>query len=327
MNSERRIDAVVIVITKRLLILFLLCLGTVFLMRGIQSAGIAQSIQESPVQDRIIVKKSDFDPPANITVIKTKKRGTVETNTRFLDDDDWIRGLEIHVVNDSNKTVTYLGMELKFRPTKDQANGLPAVWPFDYGLDPFWFENEDSMPPRQVKPVLPGSTVMVALSDREYDEIKGFLLHAGFPSNLRRLEVRVIKIGFSDGSAWNAGRIYRRLPQRFKWRSPTDNMELDNTPDKKPIGSALSRTALFLKVGVDVHDGIGSVQLRPAVWAGFSPLPTSECGNAYMASASCNMQGFDCRYDLAELNPYPAGTQAIDAAIKPCRGACVWNNR
>src|SRR5260221_1719599 len=104
MNAARKIY---VVITKRLrlLILFLLCLGSVFLMRSIPSAGVAQSTQERPVQERIIVKKSDFDPPLSITLVKTKKRGTVETNTKFLDDDDWIRGLAVEVRNNYPKTV------------------------------------------------------------------------------------------------------------------------------------------------------------------------------------------------------------------------------
>src|SRR5437762_8128478 len=63
----------------------------------IASAAVGQSTQEGPVQDRIIIKKADFNPPVSITVVKTKKRGTIETNTSFLDDDDWIRGLEVHI--------------------------------------------------------------------------------------------------------------------------------------------------------------------------------------------------------------------------------------
>lgn len=271
MNSERKSHAVIIMPTKRLLLLFLFSLSTVSLMRSNPSAVTSPSTQENPVQERIIVKKADFNPPVSITVVKTKKKGTVETNTRFLDDNDWIRGLEVHVRNDSAKAVTYIGMELLFRRTEDQAQGLPAGWPFDYGLDPFWFEHEQSMPPPQVRPVPPGRTVVIALSDREYDEIRYFLGDIGFPSNAKRLEVRVLKVGFTDGSAWNAGRIYRRLPQGFRWRSPTDNMELDAKPDKKPTGSALNRTAFFLKVGLGTNDGGRLLKLPNQVWIRLSP--------------------------------------------------------
>src|SRR5207247_8283868 len=149
--------------------------------------------------------------PVKITLMRTKN-GVVEAGRNFSADDDWLQGLEIHAVNESAKTVTYIGIELTFRRTEDQERGMPAGWPFEYGLDPFWFEHKESMPPPQVEAVLPGRSVTILLSDKQYDEIKSFLKSIGFPNSVKRLEVRVIKIGFSDGTAWNAGRIYQRLP-------------------------------------------------------------------------------------------------------------------
>src|SRR5438477_13092427 len=61
------------------------------LTTSIASAAVAQSTQEGPVQDRIIVKKADCNPPVSITIVKTKKNGMIETHTTFLGDGDWIR--------------------------------------------------------------------------------------------------------------------------------------------------------------------------------------------------------------------------------------------
>ena len=59
----------------------------------------------------------------------------------------------------------------------------------------------------------------MTLSDFEYDEVKSFLKDAGFPSSVKKAELRVIKVGFSDGTAWNSGRVYRRSPSGpGKWR-------------------------------------------------------------------------------------------------------------
>lgn len=314
MNTDREIR---LVITKNLAVLFLLCLASVLLIKAIPSAGIAQSTQEGQAQERIIVKKSDFNPPVSITIVKTKKRGALQTNKTFLDDDEWIRGLEISVGNDSGKTVTYIGVELLFRRTEDQEQGLPAGWFFNYGLDPFRYESEESMPPPQVKPVLPGGTVVMTLSDREYDEIRRFLKDIRFPKSVKRIELRVVEIGFSDGTAWNAGRLYRREPKSFRWWSPTDNMELDNTPGKKPQGSALNGTAFFLKAAFGNYRASGSPRFLNV--ARMAPLrSTVDCGSALIASSSCNYPGFDCRYNQAELFENPYGTEAIEYFVTNC---------
>lgn len=208
----------------------------------IASAAVGQSTQESPVQDRIIVKRADFNPPVSITLVKTKKRGTIQTNNRFPDDDDWIRGLEVHIRNDSPKAVSYVGLELLFRRTKDQEVGLPAGWPFNYGPDPFRYESAESMPTSQVAPILPGRTVAMVLSDREYDEIKSALKDIPFPKS-KRLELRVIKIGFGDGTAWNVGQIYRRDPNGYRGWSPVDGPDNKKPPVGQIRGSARNRTA------------------------------------------------------------------------------------
>lgn len=168
-------------------------------------------LPSSQPQDRLMVKKADFDPPVKITLVKTKG-GLVETDKNFSADDDWLRGLTIQVLNDSGKTVTYIGMQLSFRRTDDQEKGLPAIWPVAYGVDPFRYEDWESMPKPQGVRVLSGSTVEIALSDLEYDEIKSFLRDIGFPSSVKKAELRVIKVGFSDGTAWNSGRVYSRDP-------------------------------------------------------------------------------------------------------------------
>jgi hypothetical protein len=122
-------------------------------------------------------------------------------------------------------------MELLFRRTNDQEQGLPAGWTFNYGPDPFRYESAELMPASQVAPILPGRTVAMVLSDREYDEITSALKDVRFPQS-KRLELSVTKIGFEDGTAWNVGRTYRRDPNGYRGWSPVDE------PDKRkpPVG-------------------------------------------------------------------------------------------
>src|SRR5688572_2581330 len=53
------------------------------------------------------------------------------------------------------------------------------------------------------------------LSDREYEEVRSYLREVQFP-NVKKIELRVIKIGFGDGTAWNAGYLFRREPNSIQ---------------------------------------------------------------------------------------------------------------
>lgn len=289
--------------------------GLVFSTPNVPPLGVAELAQGLPVQDRIIVKKADFNPPVSITIIKTKKKGMIQTNTRFLDDDDWIRGLEVHIRNDSPKVVSYIGMELLFRRTNDQEQGLPAGWPFNYGPDPLRYESAESMPPSQVAPILPGKTVAMVLSDREYDEIKNFLKDIPFPKT-KRLELRVTKIGFGDGTRWSAGRIYRRDPNGYRGWSLVDETDNRKPPVVQIRGSARNRAALFLKAAFD-YDArepfrfLNISRTKPA-------LLQDECGRTTKASVSCNYPAYDCRYDEDELFGNPNPTEAVESFVTSC---------
>ena len=78
-------------------------------------------------QERLVMDKSRSDAPVKITLIKTKKR-VVDNNKKFVDDDDWLEGLTLRVLNRSDKTVTFVAVQLIFGRTEDQESGLPAGW-------------------------------------------------------------------------------------------------------------------------------------------------------------------------------------------------------
>jgi hypothetical protein len=162
-------------------------------------------------QDRLVMDKSRSNSPVKITLVKTKKR-VVDNNKKFLDDDDWLQGLTLRVLNRSDKTVTYVGIQLIFRRTEDQESGLPATWPLDYGVDPFRVNPEDIIPSPNVAPIAVGSEIEITLSEIEHNEVKRFLAEIGFPVSRKRMELDIIEIGFSDGTAWNNGLMFRRDP-------------------------------------------------------------------------------------------------------------------
>jgi hypothetical protein len=199
-------------------------------------------------QERLVMDKSRSNAPVKITLIRTKKR-VVDNNKKFLDDDDWLEGLTLRILNRSDKTVTFVGIQLIFRRTEDQESGLPAGWSLNYGFDPFRLDPGDSIPSPQVTPIVAGADTEIRLSEAEYEEVKKFFAQIGFPATRKRMELDIIMIGFSDGTAWNNGLMFRRDPNS---QGPLKGWRLLDPPGnskvqlKEPKGSA-SRTAFFME--------------------------------------------------------------------------------
>ncbi len=178
-----------------------------------------------------MVIPSGQDHPLLIKSVKTK-RGVIDVDKKFIaDEEDWLRGLTFRLDNRSGKTVTFVEILLTFWRAEDQVPGIPAGWPLRKGPDPFSITEFLGVPP-QMEPVAPGREIEVVLSDLEYDEIKRFLRDVQFPNAIKKMEIEVVKIGFSDGSAWNVGVMYRRDPKNtngpLKGWSPEKKIEMDN---------------------------------------------------------------------------------------------------
>jgi hypothetical protein len=199
-------------------------------------------------QERIMVTKTHLNPPLKMKLLKTRKR-VLERDKAFLDDDDWLRGLTVRLTNDSGKTVTFVSIELTFRRADDQGTGLPVGWPFEYGLDPF-DSTEDPAPLPQFSPIPPGGDIEITLSDREYEELRSALREDQFPESIKKIELRVMKIGFNDDTAWNAGYMFRRDPKNMKGPLPGWTLieETEAKPKVKEPSSSANRTAFFIKL-------------------------------------------------------------------------------
>ncbi len=280
-------------------------------------------------QDRLVVDKSRAGAPAKITLVKTKKR-TVEINKKMFDDDDWLQGLTLRVANHSDKAITYVGVQLIFRRTEDQESGFPAVWPVEYGYDPFGNSGDGIALPR-VAPILAGTDAELTLSETEYNEVKRFLTEAGFPASRKRLELDIIKVGFNDGTAWNNGQMFRRDPSSVGgplkgWRLLDDPGEIKRRPER-PSGSAQNRTAFFMNAGFRNYDK------SEWLFSGFLPTATevaqnAQCGTVVYESVSCynaGGAGLDCRSDQADFFENPVSpAESVEPVQAPC--TAVYNN-
>lgn len=200
---------------KLVLIASLSLTTTILLIGSFRTSAQRKTLEqgETPGQDqseeRVVNKKSDFSPPMDITLAKTRK-GPIKFNRKFLEDDDWFKGLTVSIANTSGKTVTFISVEISFNRPEKQSEELGALWHLDYGDNPFRYQSESAMPPLRVKPVFPGDTVEISLTDDDLDQLKFFLKEPKYPASIKVIELRITDLGFSDGTAWNAGRINRR---------------------------------------------------------------------------------------------------------------------
>lgn len=193
-------------------------------------------------QDRVIVKKSDWNPPVKISKVKTRK-GVIELDKPYDDDDDWLKGLTVSLDNKSGKDLTFVDVEVLFRRPNDQANEPPGVWHLRYGEDPFRYTTGEPIPPISVKPIEDGETFEVTLSDHDFYQVIAFLYDIKY-SVLNGIEVRVTTIGFADGTAW-LGRMMRRDPgSSFGW-SDIEPPEREQ-PQKKQHKAVLKKGALLI---------------------------------------------------------------------------------
>jgi len=203
-------------------------------------------------QDRSVRDITVKDCPVGIQLIKTKKR-TIKTNEEFSDEDDWLQGLSVRVINRSYKTVTYVGLNLTFRKTKAQTTSIPASSHIEYGFDPLWLEPGDPIRTPTVTPIAPGEVAEIILSDARHDEVKAFLARTGFFPNHKRLELNITVVGFSDETMWNLGNWLKRDPTQLQkplpgWRL-LDDPPLESRAPKKTKGSASDSVAFIMLAG------------------------------------------------------------------------------
>jgi hypothetical protein len=169
----------------------------------------------SQSEDKILEKGKDYDPPVKITLVKSKI-GVIETDRKLSAGDDWLKGLMVRVRNDSDKPVTSVIIYIQFRRPENQARELDLVASIPYGQNPFAPPEESSQVPAE--PIFPGQTKDISLPDQAYDSLRSELDRLNYPANIKAVKIQVRTIGFIDGTAWSAGQIFRRDPNKpDKW--------------------------------------------------------------------------------------------------------------
>lgn len=166
----------------------------------------SQGKEVSQEGDTVLEKGRDFNPPAEITLVKSRS-GVIESGRRFSAGEDWFRGLIVTVRNAAEQPITHISLRLLFPRPKGQENELDFAEHLNYGESPVPYE-DGRVPVNSAKAIMPGESVDLQLSDANYDGLRAALEESKFPPRIKKLKVDVAMIGFSDGTVWLAGKRY-----------------------------------------------------------------------------------------------------------------------
>ena len=125
----------------------------------------------------------------------------------FEGDSDWVKDLTLKLRNTSDKTITYIQLNLHFPEVT--RNGRTALHQIFLGVDP------DGQFRREELRLAPQQTIEIPLSVR-YADIKNLVENGGQVSlgNVTQLWVEFHAALFDDGTLFEAGTVFRRNPDQ-----------------------------------------------------------------------------------------------------------------
>ena len=205
------------------LVLMLAGFTTTLLMVAASAPNFTFTQAQNQEPTRLVVKKPWRVEPVTIISVKTKKKGNVKMGEPFAEDDDWLDGFMINVLNRSDKVVTAVTISMIFpRPAGDPRNKYAQEVYF--GSSPISPDYSRRDPKKVIKP---GETAELEVRPQIYKSVKAALQRLGFPESINRIELRVLEVGFEDGSALLSGTLYYQDPA-----NPSDPTK--KIPARKP---------------------------------------------------------------------------------------------
>lgn len=172
------------------------------------SANLVDTQAGSQGQGRIVAKKPWRVEPVRVISAKTKKKGDIELGNSFVEDDDWLDGFTITVLNGSDKIVTSLTISIIFpRQPGDGRNKFAQD--LSFGPSP---GSHDYLRRDPKKIIKPGETVELEVRPQVYQSIKAALQTLGYPESVTRVELTVLEVGFEDGSVLVSGFLFIQDP-------------------------------------------------------------------------------------------------------------------
>lgn len=134
--------------------------------------------------DTVLERADEFGPPVEITLTKSDI-GIIKPGKKFSAGEDWFKGLTVSVRNDSDRPITHLSLRLRFPRPKGQEVALDFVESLEYGESPI--PGADGIvPTNTARPVMPGESVELRLSDEDFYGVSEQLRASKYPSSIKK---------------------------------------------------------------------------------------------------------------------------------------------
>jgi hypothetical protein len=262
MDSRQKIA----VLIARLMFALIVIAGTlVLLARGALDS--TDSRAKTQEQSRIVTKKPWRVEPVRVVAVKTKNKGNIEIGRAFDEDDDWLDGFTVTVVNNYDKTVTAMTVEMIFRREPGDTRP-PVAKELHFGPSPSGLEYSRRDPNKVIKV---GKTAELHLNSENYKNLKRDLEQQDYPNSIKRVELEIAEVGFEDGSVLRSGTLFLPDP-----RNPSDhtkkiavpespgaqNQRIRSPPARKNIITSFS----FLKASLTLPNPTQPVECYAKEW-------------------------------------------------------------
>ncbi|HMZ79272.1 MAG TPA: hypothetical protein PLL06_06205 [Acidobacteriota bacterium] len=154
--------------------------------------------------EREFVKRSFQNEPVKIVSLSAPN-AKITPGQKFIAPDNWLDQVEFKIQNVSGKTI--IGVTFMFL-IRD-IPGLPSSLgvPFTYGKVP-----DIESPHITDPPVKPNSVMGMKITHEMFEEIKTGVEHTAKLADVRRVDMVLIGVYFSDGSCWEGGSFFDKSP-------------------------------------------------------------------------------------------------------------------
>lgn len=152
---------------------------------------------------RVVTKLTILkNEPVEISNVKVKGK-SVRLGNEFEEEADWLKGVEFKLKNKSDKSITYVVLNVDFPETKD--TGTPIMHWLYLGHNP---DSESMRPALYLKP---DESINISLAP-EFDTIKKTLERREPIDSIHKIQVSLDQVIFEDNTLYSGGGIFKRNP-------------------------------------------------------------------------------------------------------------------
>jgi hypothetical protein len=246
-------------------------------------------------QERTISKMSWRTEPIKVVKVKTKGKA-IELGKKFMEEDDWLRGLTVTVENVSNKLISRIELSLSFPRPEGPSETIPTYSEkIIYGRDPSDIEDTEGQ-----KQVLPGERVDVKQLEVNLPFIKADLESLGYPQKITRAEIRVDSVTFIDGSMWTGDEILYPDPINPKRKiNPRFPLEMQRKVNQSAFPCKLG-APVFQNASFRSSNALAKLNHSKVPYGRFWVVqdPTLPCNTVWVTEQTndCGASGSGCTY-------------------------------